>query len=140
MSEETLVCRLLKRAEIRRAITTRKSVQEGKPDRIADLLEEAATTLKQYEEGYKGSCYCCEIVGQKNIELETKLSASVAAFKAQAIAASRDFYGLDFHELTHEVTKAIQDIPADDTALTEMLEEAWYAGYRKASTAGPEGE
>ena len=40
-----LVERLRKRAEIRRSITTRKSVQEGKPDRIADLLEEAAGAL-----------------------------------------------------------------------------------------------
>ena len=40
-----LIDRLLKRAEIRRQITTRKSVQEGKPDRIADLLEEAAREL-----------------------------------------------------------------------------------------------
>jgi hypothetical protein len=44
--EEDLVERLLKRAEIRRQIPTRKSVQEGKPDRIADLLEEAAKEIK----------------------------------------------------------------------------------------------
>ena len=42
---ETLVDRLRKRAEIRRNIQTRKSVQEGKPDRIADLLEEAADEI-----------------------------------------------------------------------------------------------
>ena len=41
-----LVERLNKRAEIRRQIATRKSVQEGKPDRIADLLEEAADRIK----------------------------------------------------------------------------------------------
>jgi len=40
--EEDLVYRLRKRASIRRQIQTRKSVQEGKPDRLADLLEEAA--------------------------------------------------------------------------------------------------
>lgn len=45
MTEETLVERLRKRAEIRRQISTRKSVQEGKPDRIADLLEEAADEI-----------------------------------------------------------------------------------------------
>lgn len=39
---DDLVQRLRKRAEIRRQISTRKSVQEGKPDRIADLLEEAS--------------------------------------------------------------------------------------------------
>lgn len=40
-----LVYRLRKRAEIRRQISTRKSVQEGQPDRIADLLEEAADEI-----------------------------------------------------------------------------------------------
>lgn len=44
--EDNLVYRLRKRAEIRRQIDTRKSVQEGKPDRIADLLEEAATAFE----------------------------------------------------------------------------------------------
>lgn len=43
--EESLIYRLRKRAEIRRNIQTRKSVQEGKPDRIADLLEEAAEDI-----------------------------------------------------------------------------------------------
>lgn len=43
--QQSLVFRLLKRAEIRRQISSRKSVQEGKPDRLADLLEEAATEL-----------------------------------------------------------------------------------------------
>ena len=49
MSED-LVYRLLKRAEIRRQITTRKSVQQGQPDRIADLLEEAAARIEELEE------------------------------------------------------------------------------------------
>ena len=40
-----IVYRLLKRAEIRRQIKDRKSVQEGKPDRIANLLEEAASEI-----------------------------------------------------------------------------------------------
>lgn len=47
MDEQDLVYRLRKRAEIRRQIATRKSVQEGKPDRLADLLEEAATEIEQ---------------------------------------------------------------------------------------------
>lgn len=44
---ENLIFRLRERARIRRQIPTRKSVQEGKPDRIADLLEEAAEALTQ---------------------------------------------------------------------------------------------
>lgn len=47
MDENDLVFRLRKRAEIRRQIPSRKSVQENKPDRIADLLEEAADTIEQ---------------------------------------------------------------------------------------------
>lgn len=44
---EDLVYRLRKRAEIRRQISTRKSVQEGKPDRLADLLDEAADEIER---------------------------------------------------------------------------------------------
>ena len=43
---DDLVFRLRERARIRRQIPTRKSVQEGAPDRIADLLEEAATEIE----------------------------------------------------------------------------------------------
>jgi len=46
-SNDDLVYRLRKRAEIRRQIPTRKSVQEGEPDRIADLLEEAANRIEE---------------------------------------------------------------------------------------------
>ena len=45
--EEDLIYRLRKRAEIRRQIAERKSVQEGKPDRISDLLEEAANEIER---------------------------------------------------------------------------------------------
>lgn len=47
IDESDIVYRCRKRAEIRRQITTRKSVQEGKPDRIADLFEEAATEIER---------------------------------------------------------------------------------------------
>jgi hypothetical protein len=47
MLPNDLVFRLRKRAEIRRQITTRKSVQNNEPDRISELLEEAATMLRQ---------------------------------------------------------------------------------------------
>lgn len=42
-----LIDRLRKRAEIRRQIPSRRSAQEGEPDRIADLLEEAADALER---------------------------------------------------------------------------------------------
>lgn len=49
VSEQSLVFRLRKRAEIRRQIPSRLSVQEGKPDRIADLLEEAADEIERLQ-------------------------------------------------------------------------------------------
>ena len=42
-----LILRLRIRASIRRQISTRRSVQEGKPDRLADLLEESANELSR---------------------------------------------------------------------------------------------
>ena len=57
---ETLIFRLRERARIRRQIKTRKSVQEGKPDRIANLLEEAANEIEELNKligAYKVSDY-----------------------------------------------------------------------------------
>jgi len=45
LAESDIVYRLLKRAEIRRSIPTRKSVIQGRPDRIAELMEEAAEEI-----------------------------------------------------------------------------------------------
>jgi len=50
VAEQSLVFRLRKRAEIRRQIPGRKSVEEGKADRIADLLEEAANEIERLKE------------------------------------------------------------------------------------------
>lgn len=49
IEKQSLVFRLRKRAEIRRQIQTRKSVQEGRSDKIADLLEEAANKIEELE-------------------------------------------------------------------------------------------
>jgi hypothetical protein len=49
VNEQSLVFRLRKRAEIRRQIQDRKSVIEGKPDKIADLLDEAATEIERLQ-------------------------------------------------------------------------------------------
>ena len=46
VSKQSLIYRLRKRAEIRRQIPGRKSAEEGTPDRIADLLDEAANEIE----------------------------------------------------------------------------------------------
>lgn len=48
--KQTLIERLRLRAAIRRQAKDRKSVEEGKSDRLADLLEEAADQLELQEE------------------------------------------------------------------------------------------
>jgi len=50
VAEQSLVFRLRKRAEIRRQIPGRKSVEEGAPDRIATLLDEAADEIEKLEQ------------------------------------------------------------------------------------------
>lgn len=57
VSQQSLVFRLRKRAEIRRQIPGRLSVQEGKPDRIADLLEEAANEIERLESALRDMDY-----------------------------------------------------------------------------------
>jgi hypothetical protein len=47
MNPEDIVYRLYKRARIRRQIPDRKSVQNNEPDRIADILEEAAREIEK---------------------------------------------------------------------------------------------
>ena len=48
--KDDLIFRLNERARIRRQISSRRSVQEGKPDRLADLLEEAAREIRELED------------------------------------------------------------------------------------------
>jgi len=62
VTEDDIVYRLQKRACIRRQIPNRKSVQEGKPDRIAELLEEAAATIIQLR-GYWTRGNSSKIIG-----------------------------------------------------------------------------
>ena len=50
VAEQSLLFRLRKRAEIRRQIPGRLAVVEGKPDKIANLLDEAADEIEKLEE------------------------------------------------------------------------------------------
>lgn len=49
LREQGLVYRLRKRAEIRRQIPGRRSVEQGETDRIADLLDEAAAEIERLQ-------------------------------------------------------------------------------------------
>jgi len=49
LQEQGLVYRLRKRAEIRRQIPGRRSVEQGETDRIADLLDEAAVEVERLQ-------------------------------------------------------------------------------------------
>ncbi len=49
VAEQSLLFRLRKRADIRRQIPGRLAAVEGKPDRIADLLDEAADEIERLQ-------------------------------------------------------------------------------------------
>jgi len=66
-----LVYRLRKRAEIRRGITTRKSVQNNEPDRIADLLDEAAGKVEMLEQE-------CSALRQQLRQMESQVYGGVS--------------------------------------------------------------
>lgn len=53
VAEQSLVFRLRKRAEIRRQIPGRLAVTEGKPDKIANLLDEAANEIERLRKTYE---------------------------------------------------------------------------------------
>lgn len=53
VAEQSLVFRLRKRAEIRRQIPGRLAVTEGKPDKIANLLDEAADEIERIRKLYE---------------------------------------------------------------------------------------
>ncbi len=72
--EESLIQRLRKRAEIRMQIPSRKSVQEGKPDRISELLLEAANELEKQEEVIGG---LDDIVDRLEIRLDEERTKRV---------------------------------------------------------------
>ena len=72
MSED-LVYRLRKRAEIRRQITTRKSVQNNEPDRISDLLEEAANEIERLRVGHQCNGFCGEYECKENQDICKRL-------------------------------------------------------------------
>ena len=54
---ETLQERLRIRAAIRRQAKGRKSVEEGQPDRLADLLDEAAQKIDELEDKLESAYY-----------------------------------------------------------------------------------
>lgn len=59
-NENDLVYRLRKRAEIRRGISTRKSVQNGEKDRLSDLLDEAAQEIERLRLANEAECQYCK--------------------------------------------------------------------------------
>jgi hypothetical protein len=84
VQDETLVDRLMTRAMVRRCSINRKPYKDRKPDNIADLLEEAASALVQYEK---------EIgILQSKLEKFKSLSKSDSAIIKEASTFVEDYY------------------------------------------------
>ena len=103
---EDLIYRLNKRAEIRRSINTRKSVQNNEPDRIADLLEEAADRIAELEKGLElvKDAYCakdseCKQLKERIAELEKEKWMTEIEAKQQGLKQIIDMLVLEHDTL-----------------------------------------
>jgi hypothetical protein len=67
---DSLIYRLHTRADIRRNITTRKSVLEGQPDRIADLLDEAGQAVAECLLALQPFAECIEYINPEEDDEE----------------------------------------------------------------------
>jgi hypothetical protein len=83
--KKDLIERLEKRAEIRRQIPTRKSVQEGAPDRIADLLEEAAGALRAHKEFLEMSLFAHQLYEKAATSVQSTRWAKEYDLEANAL-------------------------------------------------------
>jgi polyhydroxyalkanoate synthesis regulator phasin len=72
------------RASIRRKATSRKSVQEGASDRLADQLEQAATMLRQQQAELTEAGHMIGVLREYISDLENGLDSSIKLNKAQA--------------------------------------------------------
>jgi hypothetical protein len=73
-SDLSLVQRLRKRAEIRRQIPNRKSVENNEPDKIADLIEESADAIEMWRSKYREMHNLATQAMMRVNELEKKAS------------------------------------------------------------------
>ena len=83
---EDLVFRLKERARIRRSISTRKSVQLGEPDRIADLLEEAAIEIAnlQFHNAHNTTLtHAIEVADKERLRIADRYDALTNAGQAR---------------------------------------------------------
>lgn len=140
MSNDDLVERLRKRAEIRRQISTRKSVQEGKPDRIAALLEEAAGEMEQLE--VDRDQYMVEWELEKLAHAETKAQlADITGEIDQLLTQFSDRYTAAAARRRHEMTVEVdREIAKDEMRwnswfLHELKTAIRHAGYKKKDRA-----
>ena len=76
----------------------------GKQGSLSESLAAAEEELSRYRAGYQGSCYACESVGEKNVELEAKLAAA-------EVDAAR------YHELLYAVQHKHSGETRHETAL-----------------------
>lgn len=107
---QDLIFRLKERARIRRQISSRKSVQEGKPDRLADLLEEAAEALTQK----------ARVVDNTDSSLFESSSASPKVLPSEAAQSLANHLEQEQYRYTEEVQAAIHN-----DELSWIIQEYW---------------
>lgn len=107
-NEQDLVYRLRKRAEIRRQIPGRKSVENGEPDRIADLLEEAANKIEELTQAVEFFSETDNVSNVQVFEIDARDLSIEDIAKTVHDAISTMQEGGDFEEYKSRVKKQIE--------------------------------
>ena len=119
--------------------------EDGNWVKVEDV-EGLEDELSHYQDGYKGSCYACEVVGERNVSLE----AEIAQLRAELIdsekqrawlqnelvkmSSSEGNLRVQLHEVSEIYTGSDGLIPA--TAPEAYCLRIMYQMYRAALTEG----
>lgn len=117
IDENDIVYRLRKRAEIRRSIPTRKSVAAGEPDRIADLLEEAAAKIEALEMAASNQ-RILELSIKSNLAAAEK-QVSIARQAAEGLQPAVDIYYIGLFQEQMRMRKAAEVVAASCEKVVE---------------------
>ena len=87
---------------------------------LADDIGLVLDYLERYEQGYKGSCYACEPVGEKNVELNKRIAELELRLRAEAQEIVKLVDRLQQSEDENgQLTARIAELEADNERLTD---------------------
>lgn len=127
--------RLRTRARTRRLASDRKSIQEGKPDRAADLMDDAAARIEALEAKH-AAADAWEAEAQRQYERATRAEAQLARMR-EALALME--FAAD--KVMHELELRISTAPAEAVPVFDGIADLHDAiGHARAALTAADAE